>query len=67
MLSCFIAYIGKLWSNGSLSYLPVESGIYVSCTVEQMLSGNSLIEQYMLLCSYSSIRSSNVFVVVNMF
>ena len=39
MLSCFIAYFGKLWSNGGLSYLPVESGIYASCTVEQMLSG----------------------------
>jgi hypothetical protein len=39
MLSCFIACIGKLWSDGGLSDLLVESGIYASCTVEQMLSG----------------------------
>jgi len=38
-LSCFIACIGKLWSDGGLSDLLVESGIYVSCTVELMLSG----------------------------
>jgi hypothetical protein len=56
-LSCFIACIGKLWSDGSLSDFLVESGIYASCTVELN----------MLLCSYSSIESSNVFVVVNMF
>jgi len=39
MLSCFIACIGKLWSDGGLSDLLVESRIYASCTVEQMLSG----------------------------
>ena len=38
-LSCFIACIGKLWGDGGLSDLLVESGVYASCTVEQMLSG----------------------------
>jgi len=39
-LSCFIACIGKLWSDDGISdLLVVESGIYASCTVEQMLSG----------------------------
>ena len=33
-MSCFKAYSGKLWSDGGLSDLIVESGIYVSCTVE---------------------------------
>ena len=39
MLSCFITCIGKLWSDGGLSDLLVESGIYASCTVEQILLG----------------------------
>ena len=37
-MSCFKACSGKLWSDGGLSDLIVESGIYVSCTVEHMLS-----------------------------
>jgi hypothetical protein len=38
-LSCFITSIGKLWSDGGLADLLVDSGVYAACTVEQMLSG----------------------------
>ena len=51
-LSCFIACIGKLWSDGGLSDFLVESGIYASCTVELMLSGkqfNRAVHALMLL------------------
>jgi hypothetical protein len=38
-LSCFITSIGKLWGDGGLADLLVDSGVYAACTVEQMLSG----------------------------
>ncbi|CAG2197605.1 unnamed protein product [Mytilus edulis] len=38
-VACFIASIGKLWGDGGLSDLLVDSGVYAGCTVEQMLSG----------------------------
>lgn len=38
-LSCFIAAIGKLWGNGSLHDLFVDSSIYTAATVIQMLCG----------------------------
>jgi hypothetical protein len=31
--------IGKLWGDGGLADLLVDSGVYAACTVEQMLSG----------------------------
>jgi hypothetical protein len=37
-LSCYIAYIGKLWADGGLRDLMVYSGVYAGCTVDQMLS-----------------------------
>jgi hypothetical protein len=38
-LSCFIASIDKLWADGGLRDLMVDSGVYTGCTVDQMLSG----------------------------
>lgn len=38
-LSCYISCIGKLWCDAGLSDILVESGIYASCTVEQILAG----------------------------
>ncbi|KAK3085631.1 hypothetical protein FSP39_006444 [Pinctada imbricata] len=38
-LSCFISCIGKLWSDGGLSDLLIDSGTYAPCTVEQMFLG----------------------------
>ncbi|CAC5364653.1 unnamed protein product [Mytilus coruscus] len=38
-VACFIASIGKLWGDGGLPVLLVDSGVYAACTVEQMLSG----------------------------
>jgi hypothetical protein len=38
-LSCFITSIGKLWGDGGLSDLLVDSGAYATCTVEHILSG----------------------------
>ncbi|CAG2254031.1 unnamed protein product [Mytilus edulis] len=38
-LSCFIATVGKLWASAGLSDLLVDSGIYASNTVDQMLVG----------------------------
>ncbi|CAG2230784.1 ANKIB1 [Mytilus edulis] len=38
-LSCFIACIGKLWADGGLRDLMVDSGVYAGCTVDQMLLG----------------------------
>jgi hypothetical protein len=37
-LSCFITSIGKLWGDGGLADLLVDSGAYAACTVEQILS-----------------------------
>ena len=41
-LSCFTACIGKLWADGGLRDLLVDSGVYAGCTVDQMLSGKQL-------------------------
>ena len=38
-LSCFITSICKLWGDGGLADVLVDSGVYAACTVEQMLSG----------------------------
>ncbi|CAG2186814.1 unnamed protein product [Mytilus edulis] len=38
-LSCFIASVGKLWGDGGLTDLFVDSGVYAAGTVDQMLSG----------------------------
>ncbi|VDI48470.1 Hypothetical predicted protein [Mytilus galloprovincialis] len=38
-LSCFIAAVGKLWSEAGLKDLLVDSGVYAGTTAEQMLSG----------------------------
>lgn len=38
-LSCFISAIGKLWSDGGLHDMLVDSGAYAGCTVDQMLTG----------------------------
>jgi hypothetical protein len=42
-LSCFIASIGKLWADGGLRDLMVDSGVSAGCTVDQMLSGKQFI------------------------
>ena len=38
-LCCYIAAIGKLWADGGLRDLLVESEVYAGCTVDQMLAG----------------------------
>jgi hypothetical protein len=38
-LSCFISSIGKLWGDGGLSDLLVDSNVYAGATVNQMLDG----------------------------
>ena len=38
-LCCYIAAIGKLWADGGLRDLLVDSDVYAGCTVDQMLSG----------------------------
>ena len=38
-LSCYIAAIGKLWGDGGLKYLLVDSSVYAIGTVDQMLNG----------------------------
>ncbi|CAG2223480.1 unnamed protein product [Mytilus edulis] len=38
-LSCFLASIGKLWADGGLRDLLVDSGVYAGNTAELMLNG----------------------------
>ena len=38
-LSCYIATIGKLWGDGGLKDLLVDSSVYAAGTVDQMLNG----------------------------
>ena len=38
-LSCFIAAIGKLWGDGGLRDLLVDSNVYASSTTDLMLAG----------------------------
>ncbi|CAG2194970.1 unnamed protein product [Mytilus edulis] len=38
-LSCFISSIGKIWGDGGLRDLLVDSGVYAAATVDQMLAG----------------------------
>ena len=38
-LSCFLSSIGKLWADGGLRDLLVDSGVYVGNTAELMLVG----------------------------
>ena len=39
LMCAYIAAIGKLWGDGGLKDLLVDSGIYASCTVDQKLAG----------------------------
>ena len=50
-LSCYIAAIGKLWGDGGLKDLLVDSSVYAAGTVDQMLNGkefNSAVRALML-------------------
>ena len=38
-LSCFIAGVGKLWGDAGLLDFPVDSGVFVAYTADQMLAG----------------------------
>ncbi|CAG2218923.1 unnamed protein product [Mytilus edulis] len=38
-LSCFIASIGKLWGDGGLKDLLIDSSVYAAGTVDQMMCG----------------------------
>jgi hypothetical protein len=38
-MSCFVASIGKLWGDGGLKDLLIESSVYAVGTVEQMMTG----------------------------
>jgi len=40
-LSCYIAAIGKLWGDGGLKDVLVDSSVYASGTVDQMLNGKA--------------------------
>ena len=40
-LSCYIAAIGKLWGDGGLKDLLVDSSVYAAGTVDQMLNGKA--------------------------
>jgi hypothetical protein len=40
-LSCYIAAIGKLWGDGGLKDLLVDSSLYAAGTVDQMLNGKA--------------------------
>ena len=42
-LSCFLSSIGKLWADGCLRDLLVDSGVYAGNTAEHMLVGNEFI------------------------
>jgi hypothetical protein len=37
-MSCFVASIGKLWGDGGLKDLLIESSVYAAGTVEQMMT-----------------------------
>ena len=41
-LSCFLSSIGKLWDDGGLRDLLVDSGVYAGNTAELMLVGKNL-------------------------
>jgi hypothetical protein len=57
-LSCFTACIGKLWADGGLRDLLVDSGVYAGCTVDQMLSGKQLNRAIRgLTLAYKALRS----------
>jgi hypothetical protein len=45
-LSCFLSSIGKLWADGCLRDLLVDSGVYAENTAEHMLVGNEFIFVY---------------------
>ena len=36
---CFISSIGQLWGDGGLRDILIDSGVYASATVDQMMSG----------------------------
>jgi hypothetical protein len=38
-MSCFVASIGKLWGDGGLKDLLIESSVYAAGSVEQMKNG----------------------------
>ena len=38
-MSCFLSSIGKLWADGCLRDLLVDSGVYAGNTAERMLVG----------------------------
>jgi hypothetical protein len=42
-LSCFLSSIGKLWADGCLRDILVDSGVYAGNTAEHMLVGNEFI------------------------
>ena len=42
-MSCFLSSIGKLWADGCLRDLLVDSGVYAGNTAEHMLVGNEFI------------------------
>jgi hypothetical protein len=46
-MSCFVASIGKLWGDSGLKDLLIESSVYATGSVDQMMTGkqfNSLYE-----------------------
>ena len=41
-MSCFLSSIGKLWADGGLGDLWVDSGVYAGNTAELMLVGKEI-------------------------
>ena len=41
-MSCFLSSIGKLWADGGLRDLLIDSGVYAGNTAELMLVGKTL-------------------------
>jgi hypothetical protein len=55
-LSCYIATIGKLWGDGGLKDLLVDSSVYAAGTVDQMLNGkefNHATRAFVLAAAYT--------------
>jgi hypothetical protein len=47
-MSCFVASIGKLWGDSGLKDLLIESSVYATGSVEQMMTGkqsNSAVQE----------------------
>ncbi|CAC5420133.1 unnamed protein product [Mytilus coruscus] len=64
-LSCFLASIGKLWADGGLRDLLVDSGVYAGNTAELMLNGkefNRAVRGFTLVCEALEVLFISAFI-----